>query len=289
MSWRRFRLIAAPALAVLLFYGNAFRVGCYEVGDHVFTAEAGQTSLGDGETAPAADSTNGSEAVWQDYDLVIHGNDPETDVTGNHGTITSTGGVLLSGANLLNGWPAYAYGASQGTATTDNIKITSATNSAVKTEMTFAYKDGTEDSTAGRLAAWETGNEYHRKADVDDLEINRKRSTTNQFTQATAGEIIDDAWHMFGFTFNGTTSAVDIRLNKTNPTLTQQSGSGTLTPGSGTKTLMNRHDNGRAFTGRFVEHRQRPDTTPDDTWMDLEDDTFRDPGAIAEAEALAVV
>ena len=50
MFWQRYGLIALAALPLLLYYGNGYRLGCNELGDYVFTAEAGQSSLGDGET-----------------------------------------------------------------------------------------------------------------------------------------------------------------------------------------------------------------------------------------------
>lgn len=50
MSWRRLGLIAVIALPLLLYYGNGYRLGCNELNDYVFSVEAGQASLGDGET-----------------------------------------------------------------------------------------------------------------------------------------------------------------------------------------------------------------------------------------------
>lgn len=248
-----------------------------------------RTTVGGGETAPAADSTNGSEAVWSDYDMVIHGSDVDADAAGTY-TVANTGGVSKSGGDLLNAWPAYGYGdATEGTASTDRIDVTSAGSGATKSES-FVLFSKTGGGVTGRLHAYTTNPGDSFISGTDQVEGQRDGSVTNQRFVTTSGEFTLDNWHFLGVTWPVITSAPTIRIDgaaPTTPTLT--AGAGTLDVPSGTRKFMNRIGNDRVLLGRFAEYRQRFDNTPDAAWFDLEWDTYNDPASLAEAEALVVV
>lgn len=247
-----------------------------------------RTTVGGGEAAPAADSTNGSEAVWQDYNIVIHGSDVTADATGNT-SVSNTGGVSLSGASLLNGWPAYGFGTVDGIATTDLLTVTTpGDSSGTRSDTYIVYKDAAEDVMSGRLMEYSINAVNAVKDPTNDLVAHRKGSTTSQIYDMDGGEFTS-GWFGAQFSFPSFTSAPSGRLNGATPTATATAGVGTLNVGSGDMILMNRPAANRQFTGRLAEFRQRWDTTPDSAWFDLEWDSYNNPGSIAEAESLVIV
>lgn len=247
-----------------------------------------RTTVGGGETAPAADSTNGSEAVWSDYEIVVHGSDVDADATGTH-TVANTGGVSKSGGDLLNAWPAYGYGATEGTASTDRIDVTAPGDSTTVKSETFIVFRITGGGTTGRFYEYNTDRGDALRDGTDNVLAKRDGSTTNQTIQTTGGELTGNAWHGLGFSYPTFTSAPDCRIDGAAPTATLTAGVGTFTEGSGALRIMTRVGNDRVLDGRLAEYRQRWDTTPDSAWFDLEWDTYNNPGSIAEAEALVVV
>ena len=248
-----------------------------------------RTTIAGGETAPAADSTYGSEAVWSDYSFVLHGNAITVDASGNESDGTNTGGVAKSGGDLLNTWPATGYGAREGTNSTDKLTMTTPPNVDVCAESVVFFKDNTEDDAGGTIVQWAGNITQLQKRTTDNFIWRRAASTTAQSVEATSGELTGDAWHHGGALFPAIGSAPSVRLDGaalTSPTIVN----GTGTRSSVTDLLLNNIVSG-ALPGdiRVAEYRYRPDNTPDSAWFDLEWDGFNDPASVAEAEALVVV
>jgi len=248
-----------------------------------------RTTVGGGETAPTASSTNGSEAVWSDYEIVAHGNDLTIDVTGNNAAGTNVGGVSETGASLLNGWPAFGYGANEGTASTDKVNIVTPNATVIASETAIFYKNGTEGNTLGRIVQWEGIDWQLIKSTTDEIVWRRKASTTHQSLTTTTNLLTDDAWHGVMATWPAIGTAPTFRHNGGSMTGTIVNGTGTYTDPS--QDIYFGNNPGGTIPGdiRMAEYRLRPDNTPSTAFQDLEWDGFNDPGSVAEAEALVVV
>lgn len=251
-----------------------------------------RTTVGGGEAAYPVSDTNGRNNVWQDYETVHHGNDLTVDVTGSHSDGTNNGGVSKSGADLLNGWPAYGFGAREGTASTDRHDFTDFSDVDVSTESIIVFKDGTEDNTGGKIVQFFNRNSHIQKATTNNINVTRAATSTDKDITSTGGEFTGNAWHQITHVDGGIGNASTIYVDATalvSPTVTSNGSGSYRTSNVNASWFSNTSPTTKPGDTRIAEYRYRPGNTPTAAWASLEWDGFNDPGSIAEAESLTIV
>lgn len=248
------------------------------INDYLYVVSQGS---GGSETQPAADHAIGKNAVWQDFHLVTHG--MQTDSSGNN-TLTVTGTNALSGASLLNDYPARAFGVTDGVGITDRVMTGFLTNLGVHSFTVVCYPN------ADNGIVFYRSNSMQAQRFTDWINVFQPFSTTNGRWR-TSGTTADNEWEVWSYSWANTASTDD-------PVIYQDGSASTIVevtapagaPITSTNELILGNDTGfdSAFGGRLCA--MRFDTVVRDaTWHSLVADSYLDPGAIAEAEAITGV